>query len=132
MARHGTARHGTARHGTDCESLVEVVAAIQTAGALTSWVDDGIRGPAGNQVLLGFTLPLQNVAAIPHCVEEMVWVCASHRADQDDLFHPGLFCCINLQLLAQPINLRAAHWHNGSNTFLDQDQAGRDAEGAQQ
>jgi hypothetical protein len=40
--------------------------ALQDGAALTSWVDDGVVEPTGNQVLLSLALPLQQQQHMQH------------------------------------------------------------------
>lgn len=67
-------------------------------------MDDSVRHAAGCQVLLRLALPLQDVA-LPQLVEHVLRVGAAHGAHQDDLLHTGGFGGINLQLLADPVDL---------------------------
>lgn len=65
---------------------------------------DGVIDAAGNQVLLRLPLPLQDVAA-PQLVKGVVGVSAAHRAAHNNLLDAGGLGCINLSLLAEPIDL---------------------------
>jgi hypothetical protein len=55
--------------------------------------------------LLCLALPVQDACIITHFVQKVVGVCPAHAADEHHLLHSRCLGCVNLHLLAQPVNL---------------------------